>query len=288
MSGAWGSGSWGSGSWGGGDGLSVEFIDAQPIRENVVRVEFSVPIFFSGLLEQADGSRPEKWAVVAVQGTFGATGDAARAVRVARVELAGEEDGVAIGDRGRFVNLVLDRPMTPYPAMYDVQWTDVFSSSLVSSSSGTSRILATYRILQQPTIEYARPVRDFANPQVGSGAFALGTFGVGDDGDYAFDEGLASLKKRVLRRLMTRKGAFAHLPNYGVGVPDEGKKLGTASTLARLAADSEAQIAEEPDVERVRVTTFTDSKRPGLVFFRVLVKQREGNTVQIDAPFDAT
>lgn len=296
MSGAWGSGGWGSGSWGGGPGLDViSFVDAQAWRENVVRVEFDVAVNLTGLLEVQDASRLEKWSVVADPSTVGISGDPARDVMVVLVTLATTDDGVAEEDFGRFVDLTLDRPMTPFPAAYDLEWRDVFASDLGGSTSGTARFSAAYRLVEQPQAQVARPLRDFANPQVLAAArqataqptdpYALGTFQVADDGDYAFDEGIASLKKRIIRRLLTRKGAFAHLPNYGVGIPDEAKRLGISAVLTKLSADAQAQIASEPDVAQARVQAILDRNNPGLVFFRVVVRPRVGAPLQFDVPF---
>lgn len=301
MSGAWGSGSWGAGSWGGGPGLGggdLAFLDAQPIRENVVRVEFSEKIYLSNLLDAADAGIVSKWQVSPVSGSIGMSGDPARSVRVVGVEFSDEDEGVAEEDYGRFVNLVLDRPMTPFPAEYDVYWADIFSASLASALDGNARLFSAYRIIDPPQVERGRPSRDFANPQTVAearaqlsdvaSALALGTFGIGDDGDYATDEGRPSLKKRVLRRLMTIKGAFAHLPNYGVGVPAEAKRLGISAVISRLAGDAESQILEEPDVAKCRVIPIVNPDIPGLVIFRVLVRQKEGPSLQFDFPFSRT
>lgn len=296
MSGAWGSGGWGAGSWGGGPGLStIDFVDAQAWRENVVRVQFDSKVNLTGLLEAADASRVEKWSLTADPSSVGLNGDPARPVRVVSASLVPVGENVSELDYGKFVDLVLDRPMTPFPAEYDLTWRDVFSADLGGSTSGTARLAAAYRVLEQPQVQAARPARDFANPQVLAAArqstsepadpYALGTFNVADDGDYAFDEALVSLKKRIIRRLTTRKGAFAHLPLYGVGIPDEAKKLGIAAVLARLAADAQAQISSEPDVAQSRVIPILDRNNPGLVYFRVLVRPRVGNPVQFDVPF---
>lgn len=293
MSGAWGSGSWGSGSWGGGPGIgSIDFLDAVAIRENVVRMEFDEAVYLSNLLDFEDASKVSRWQVAAVPTTIGASGDAARPVSVIRVELAGEADGVSDVDFGRFVNLYLDRPMTPFPAQYDVSWTDVYALDLGSSSTGSRRILAAYRVLAPPSIDAPRPARDFANPQTEaafasrrSGPAVLGTFVVGTDGDYAADEGLESLKKRVIRRLVTATNAFAHLPGYGVGIPEHAKRLGIAAVITQLAAEAEAQILQEPDVSRARVIGVLDAKNPGIVVFRVMVQPLVGSALQMDVPF---
>lgn len=296
--GAWGEGSWGFGSWGGAIGEGFTFVDAIAIRENVIRLEFDRKVSFTNLLGTDDASRVELWSITPVAGTVGLSGDPTRLVRVVQVTLSGEDDGVAIADRGRFLNLVLDRPMTPYPGEYVVSWFDVFSSDLGSSSSGTANISSLYRLLEPPQLEVARPSKDFANPQtIGAAttslpqpnaAFTLGTFGVDDTGDYALDEGVVNLKKRIIRRLVTRKGAFAHLPNYGVGIPEQAKKLGQAIVISKLKAEAEVQIAQEPDVLQSRVIVVINSETPNLVRFRVAVKSKAGKPIAFEVPFDVT
>lgn len=294
--GAWGSGTWGAGSWGGGYGGGIHFLDIVAIRENVIRIEFDEAVNLTGLLEAEDASRTDIWTVTEEPTTTGYAGEPPRKVRIVSVELSGEEDSVAEADVGRFVNLVLDRPMTPYPAVYTVTWTDVFAKGLASSSSGQSDVLAVYRELEPPQIVVPRASQDFANPQTTGMAaesvplpnilLALGSFGVDDQGDYASDEGLVSLKKRVIRRLMTRKGAFAHLPNYGVGVPEYAKKLGQAVVISTIRTEAESQISQEPDVESCRVAVIINSDVPNIVRFRVAVKPKVGKPVAFEVPFD--
>ena len=294
--GAWGEGSWGAGSWGGGPGAGIQFVDVVAIRENALRLEFDQAVNLTGLLAFDDASRPDLWNVTASPMSIGLSGDPARPVRIVRVELAGEDDGVADVDYGRFVNLILDRPMTAFPAVYTVTWTDIYAKDLASSSSGSSDVYAVYRLLEQPQIQVPKPSRDFANPQTTAAAieslpdpnasFVLGTFGVDDTGDYAQDEGTVNLKKRIIRRLITRKGAFAHLPNYGVGIPDQAKKLAQAIVISKLKADAEVQIAQEPDVLQSRVIVVINSSTPNIVRFRVAVKNKVGKPIAFEVPFD--
>lgn len=268
--------------------MGIDFLDALAIRENVVRVEFDEAVSLTGLLEASDASKTEKWIVQADPATTGMDGEPARAVSVVRVELATEADGVAEGDVGRFVNLVLDRPMTSFPAAYDLSFFEIYSADLGSMLSGTARVFATHAYLEPPKVDAGKVSRDFANPQGAKAAAVLGTFVIADDGDYATDQGPESLKKRVLRRLMTRKGAFAHLPNYGVGVPDEVKKLGTQAVLSRLRVDAEQQILEEPDVDQVRVGIFADSETPGLYRLRVAVRPKLGSPFAFEVPYSVS
>ncbi len=292
MSGAWGSGSWGSGSFGGALDGDIELVAAVAYRENVIRLEFTKPVNLTGLLEEADASRIDKWTVTADTSTTGMNDETARAVRPALVTLGLD---VAPEDEGRFVDVTLDRPMTPFPAIYVVDFVQIFAEDLGSIIAGDVRVDATFKTLAEPRIDQARPVRDFAIPTTiadarstgpnPENALSLGTYTVDDTGDYALDEGLVSLRKRVVRRLVTRKGAFAHLPGYGVGIPDYLKRLAISSTLSALASDAEAQISQEPDVAKVKVSATVDPNIPNLVRFRVVVRPTVGSPVQFDVPF---
>lgn len=271
--------------------MSFSVADVQAIRENVLRVEFVGKVSLTRLLEDADASRPDKWSIVADASTVGLAGDPPRPVAVVLAELAGDDDDVAPNDVGRFVRLTLDRPMTPFPAFYTLRWARIFSEALDAQSSGSFHFPAVYRVLQPPQFDVPSPARDIASPQTAGAsaeatgsALTLGTYGYGADGDYAFDEGLQSLKKRVIRRLITRKNGFAHLPGYGVGIASEGKKLATAMVLSRLSADAQAQIAREPDVAQVRVTATAVPSTPGLFRFRVAIRQVAGRPVAFDVP----
>jgi hypothetical protein len=140
------------------------------------------------------------------------------------------------------------------------------------------------------------PSRDIANPatyaaqldplpQAGD-PLALGIIPIGSDGDYAFDDGITQVKKRIFRRLLTRKGAFPALPDYGIGVPSYGKKLGSAGVRQMLAAETERQLKLEPDILAVKVHVLSDIQNPEITLFRIRVKiaGSQGNT-QFDIPF---
>jgi len=276
--------------------MAIALVDIVAYRENVFRVEFSEPVYWSAILDPEDSSALGKWAIAVVDGTAGLDGNPTRPLLVSDVSLPGTADGVALEDAGRFVDVVTDRAMTPHPAQYDVTLTDIYAEDLLSSiASATDRVEAVFKRIAPPQIETATPSRDIANPQTLSSArsslpdptdpLVLGTLQIDDTGDYAFDEGLVNLRKRVIRRLVTRKGAFAHLPNYGVGVPDYGKRLAISSVVSNVAAEAEAQIALEPDVAKVRVRPVIDSNTPGLVRFEVFVKPTTGAPQRFDLPF---
>jgi phage baseplate assembly protein W len=115
-------------------------------------------------------------------------------------------------------------------------------------------------------------------------AFSVGTFEVDETGDYSSDVGLANLKKRINRRLITSKGGFVHLPDYGVGVFEHMKRLSMAATRQNLADEARRQIKQEPDVAAVSVVVAVDPKVPGLVIFQVAVKTVDGVGAKMEFP----
>lgn len=295
-SGAWGAGTWGDGTLGTGGALTVVAVSSY--RENIFRIEFSGPVYWSGILDPQDSSRSTKWTITPVAGTTGLDDNPARALLVSEVRLAGVADGVVVGSVGRFVDVVCDRAMTPHPAMYDVGVVNVYARDLLSNVSAVSRTPAVFKQIAYPQITHANPSRDFANPMTLEAArdslpdptnpLVLGAIRVDDTGDYAFDEGLTNLRKRVLRRLFTVKGGFAHLPNYGVGMGSHGKRLAIPSLVADLAAAAEVQLSLEPDVGKAKVQPVFDPAHPGFVRFRIIVRPKTGAPQGFEVPFSTT
>lgn len=255
--------------------------------ENVVRVVFVAPPFWSGLIEHDDASVASHYSVTPVAGTVGLDGTPARAVSVASVAR-----NLALDPSGATIDLTLDRPMTAAYAQYVLSVTGLSDSSrnpMSPDPQGSSPLVSLYRQIVPPSRE-ATPSRDFANPQDGTAQLtprpaSPGVFNVDDTGDYALDEGLASLKKRIVRRLVTAVGGFEHLPGYGVGIPAMGKKLARPAILAKKAADAQAQILQEPDVASCVVTTRIDPAFPALVFFLIVVQTKTGQPFRVAVPF---
>lgn len=296
---SWGSGSWGYGAWGGGGGGALIASQVSAYRENVFRVEFTVPVYWSAILDPNDSSIVQKWSVAVVAGTTGLDGNPTRPINIVEVYLPGLEDGVAQEDIGRFVDLVTDRPMSSYPSQYEVTMTNIFARDLMSDiASETQRVPGVFKQIQPPVIQFPNQSRDLANPQVRSAMdeslpnpndpLNLGIIPTDDTHDYAFDEGNVNLQKRVIRRIFTKKNGFAHLPNYGVGLPYYGKKLAVSAVIASIAADAETQIALEPDVSKVKVRPIIDQNTPGLLRLQIVVKPRDGQTQRFDIPFNST
>jgi hypothetical protein len=189
-----------------------------------------------------------------------------------------------------YLDVVTDREMSSFPAVYTITMKDLRGVDGTMLAEQTVAFAATYRIETSPEPQYVFANRDIANPQIASAllglpqgftsqAEQLGTFRSDATGDVAYDEGLASYKKRVYRRLTTKRGGFAHLRNYGVGLPDSIKQLARAGKRAQLAADAEEQIRQEPETANVSVTVAASDQAIGLFVYIVKVKMRTGQQI---------
>jgi hypothetical protein len=289
----WGFGSYGGSSFGAAPLTSLELLSALAIRENVVRLTFSMPVYYSTLLDEYDASDPARFSMTATTGTVGLDGQPVRVVNIVEIVQPNSPDEFVLGT---VLDVTTDRPMSPYPASYTIACTALISADraqLLVPGSSSDQFFGSFKEFIQPSLETPNPSRDFANPQSLQGTlqFAnsfspalLGVFGVDESGDYALDSGIVSYKKRCLRRLVTRPASFLHLPpDYGVGILAEGKKLARASTLQRLSASAEAQIAQEPETERVKVTATLVSGVTGLARFFVVAKMYGGTVVKFGA-----
>jgi hypothetical protein len=162
-------------------------------------------------------------------------------------------------------------------------------------------LLALFKGLVTPTPEFIINNRDIANPQTMAGIFdplpieqgqdldaLLGTFREDSQGDIAFDEGLAGFKKRVMRRLTTKKGRFSHLKNYGVSTIASVKMLSRAGLREFLADEAEDQIRQEPETVDVSVSIVVDDARPDMARYQVRIKSSFGELPEFALPVSAS
>jgi hypothetical protein len=168
-------------------------------------------------------------------------------------------------------DLVPDQP-------YTISVTGIVSSTgdillpdpAVASFTAFGADRAPISLVEQPTLHF-----DIRNPQADRDAPAsepLGTFIIDDKGDVDIESGRQYLRKRVFRRLTTRKGAFFHEPDYGIEYDD--KKLTTPTRLRALQQDIEMQLRREQDVVTARATLSV--LVPGVVLVRIVVRDRFG------------
>lgn len=104
-----------------------------------------------------------------------------------------------------------------------------------------------------PLVEQTSP-SDIRNPQTSRDAPTDGSLGtyVVKSGDLDIESARQYLRKRIWRRLGTRKGSMFHLPNYGLELND--KSLYTPTELRRLQNEILQQIGSEDGVRAVAVS----------------------------------
>jgi hypothetical protein len=258
---------------------------AESLRENLIRLTFSEAVYLSGWGDAQDGLRRDKFSVTAEASTD-FDGAPARAVLVASIAKVRES-------YDQQIDVFTDRPMSHWGSLYTVRVRDLWgvSGAALDLLAASVTVFGQQQGAPPPLTDRAVATRDFANPQsarevIGvapSAALALlGTFQVDDTGDYAADQGLASYKKRIFRRLTTRKGKFRHLLGYGVGFPGAVKTLARPGVVAALVADAEDQIRQEPETRAVSVRLVQSV--PGLAYFSVKVQTSIGGTLEFDVP----
>ena len=261
-----GGGGWGIGPWGAG---FLSLTSARAVAENRVRATFDLPLNLSGLLVLGDALRPQNYLVT--------PGSGARAVAVVACEEVSGDDSS--------VDLVVDRPLSSSPLRYALRALNVLSELGLpldpSASSAEFPGLLDKRVPREP--DTLGSSKDFASPQTRADTLdplpgvvpaTLGSLPIDDTGDYAFDEGIANLRKRVLRRCVTRRGGFYHLPRYGLGIPYLLKRNAIPALLRRLQDDAREQIGSEPDLQGVEVAVTLERRERG-AYLRVRVKGRQ-------------
>jgi len=278
---SWGTDAFGIGPWGGVLGLSgLQLVSALAIRENEVQLTFNIPPLFSRPGVATDASRVTAYSILPLGGSP-SDGSTTRAVSVLKA---------VRGTSDLTVNLWLDRVLSPFSAEYEV-----LVSGITSEGDEVLDTRATFYGLRAGEDSSPDPVplaKDFAHPDTlqaqldplptAGDAAGLGGIPLDASGDYATDDGLVSLRKRIFRRLLTRKGAFSHLPSdYGLSLRERVKKLGRARDVQLLASETELQVLKEPEVLKCRAN-IVQSKKAGLWNLSILVQTKEFGAVKFE------
>ena len=133
----------------------------------------------------------------------------------------------------------------------------------------------------QSFIGASRPTRLRRKLQVqGMADFASGQNGLqvsGGDIDVATD--IPSTKIRCMRRAVTMKGAFAHLPGYGIGF--QPKAPLSVNRAGSLKADLAQQLKLEPDVQDAASNVQMDARGFVTVDLRIRTKQNQVFTFNV-------
>lgn len=283
--------------------MTLSLLYANAIRENVIRLSFSEEVYLSFINDQYDATRlgHGHWYILEDAST-GIDGLPNRKVSIVSVQYAPINE---VGDTYRkFIDLYTDRSLSAFPCTYSIgSKTQVYgvthslSGGKIFPDPGSSVALSMVSVFglkasQEPQqTDQGVGGKDFSftrknvDPNAPYDPIAISSFSV-SEGDYAIDSGLANLKKRILRRLITVPGSFAHMPTYGIGVPNYVKKLNRADVVTKLETDAQLQIEQEPEVTQASVKVQPVSS--GLVRIDIRIKTQDGKKYSMNAPFSAT
>lgn len=247
--------------YGAGGPLSV--VRAQAVGGQTVRVAFNEePAHFSAA-SPVDSLNPKNWVISLVAGQV-VYMPAAVGVQVVG---PGPLVGVREGEWG--VDVKLDRPLARL-----VRYRIDARSMLARAGMGLGFPYGAEFLGATLPTDFRPPRRrtDMADlaidPRTGGWAFD-------GSGDIGVDGGLASYKKRVIRRATTPKGAYSFL----------GKDYGTLLALKRplslaqvgpIKADLAQQIKKEPETQEVSIQA-SFSPLPGILFLALTAQARQGS-----------
>ena len=106
---------------------------------------------------------------------------------------------------------------------------------------------------------------------------------VSNDGDYQLHGGTDFVRKMIFRRLMTAKGGFRFLPDFGVGL--RVKEPLPIGNLISLQKEIEDQVKLEPEVDKVRATVTQDQNHLTVTVFARLKQTGQQLSLPLSIPF---
>lgn len=263
MMGGFGEETFGVGLGGGGP---LTLVRARALASHVVRVVFNEePIHRSGA-GRFDALNPANYLIIAaageISGTVFSRAPVVSAVGVDRQMVRGPALGADAGDCAFDVHT--DRAMVT-AVTYRVGVIRIRSHA--GGELGTPYTATFLGVARPAAVDPPRrPVAliDWANLD--------GRWLVDSSGDLSLDETAASLRKRVLRRLTTIRGAFTFLPEYGVGL--RLKSPANRADLKTLVPEIESQLRREPEVTAVAVAV--EQSPLGLLTVSLQIRTRGG------------
>lgn len=225
-----------------------------PLNSNTLRVFFNVEPRHQSVLSATDSLNRRLWSVAVTAGP-GETPAIAGAENALPQPTAipGEADAWSV-DLRTDLRVLLS---TTY---------EVVASPALTSLAGDAIGAAPYDRGECPGIAVARKRLPPRTSRTTEGVdlfydtFA-GTWRLDGKQDIDVHGGTDALKKRVLRRLITGRGAHRHLPGYGVGL--QVKMPINTTRIAELRAEIRRQLLQEADVEEISVEASTSAN--GLV-----------------------
>jgi phage baseplate assembly protein W len=227
---SWGDGSWGGSGWGGDPADSgVEYAFALAVR--IVRVRFRGAMQSSNGLRLHDAQNAQVWTVQELD-SLGAVASTNPVIGVvARSPL--------------MFDLALRDDLRHYPVPYKVLFATLYTAAGVPVP--LPRFYDFLGVGQSRSrVQQRTDVLDLRNDPNPNGQSMGGTLIVNTTGGYSTESGVELLRKLIIRRLITSRGGFYHLPNYGAGLAV--KEPVRPADLARVRRQLADELAQEPDV----------------------------------------
>ncbi len=254
--------------------MTISLVSALALRENMVALTFDGPVYYTRVLDNGDAFDVTRYIISVDPSSVDGEGEPIRPVLPAQADRPVPNT----------IHLWVDRRFSSFPAPYLIDVNGLLHADTLEPLDVHNATFHGLRAgLPAPSTDSGISNRDIANPQVTSQTpqpGGLGTYPVDETGDVARDEGLVSFKKRVLRRLGTKKGAYPQLPGYGITAYQSVKALARPGVVDSIAKDAEDQIRQEPETINVKVRVVMQDS---LAYFRVKVRCSFG-TVEFSAP----
>lgn len=247
-----GAGSYGSVPFGSAASVPIEIIFYAAWRTDAVIIVYSKKQTLTDAQEEAI-SDPDNW-------TLTKSDPECFDRNVMLVEDAAQHGFDSVGSA--FV-VFFDGPLTQQ-CKYKLTW-DFYGIDMLFSAIKVSK-----DAMDQESVIRSGEIVDIKNPQVAKDKLplgSLGTFNISDDGDYANDRGIESMRKRILRRIQTLVDEFHTLLGYGTNTEIKGNI--TPSLIERMRARVQAGVIKEPDVLRAGTRVYKPNGVTNIVVIQV-------------------
>lgn len=246
----------------GGISATISVSLAYAISTHRVRVAMTAPPQHGDQFGDGDATNPRTWAISNEADQF-------------TVVLASMHDDVS-------VDLTILEPLGDDQSTHTVVANGLVSADGLAATSPLSAtflgVVQTVDPIDAANLDFRD--RDLANPpfQLNRGLGYAGTLQIGADGDFVTESGRALTRKLVLRRMNTPRGAFRHLPNYGVADLVKEPVLSGGDLSVRLR-DYEQQARAEPDVTAARASGSLD--RSGVLIVVLAISTTAGANINV-------
>ncbi len=256
-----------------GAGGPLTVVRAGAIASHVLRVVFNVEPLHRSPAGRNDALNPANY-LLSVPGNNAVSPIAMGVDRdpiIGPTYLVGNGTGPGAADE-RGLDVHVDRALV-VGVIYNVRANNIVAA--VGGTLGTpdnANFGGVTKVAETKLPQRNQDLVDIANPP------GAGHWFIDDSGDLALESPEQGTRKRILRRLSTKKNAFKTLPGYGLAVSL--KELASVAKLTELRIDAIRQISQEPDVAQATVNISQTAN--GVTTIAVRARTRRGTFVDIN------